>query len=72
MIPLILYISYATGGMLLNQEAWQLHLPDEFTFEMVWQDLEQYLIGAVMFATVAGLLFFLSGFAVLSFMRKGK
>lgn len=72
MIPLILYLSYATGGLLLNQEAWQLHLPDEFTFEMVWQDLEQYLIGAVMFATVAGLFFFLLGFSVLSFLRKGK
>lgn len=72
MIPFILYLSYATGGMLLNQEAWQLSLPDTFTFETVWQDLEQYLIGAVAFATVAGMVFFLGSFAILSIMRKGK
>lgn len=56
MIPFILYLSYISGGFILGKPSWALPMPTEMSFDFVWQNLEQYMVGAVAFAVAAGLL----------------
>jgi glycosyltransferase involved in cell wall biosynthesis len=72
MIPFILYLSYITGGFVLNQGGWQLPIPQEVTLDFVWQNLEQYLVGAVIFATAAGLVVAATSYILLTVFRKGR
>jgi len=53
MIPFILYLSYVTGSFVLGEGSWIVDM--ELNFTSIGQNLKQYLIGAVVFASIAGI-----------------
>jgi len=53
MIPLILYLSYVTGSYVLGYGSWSVDV--ELNLASIGQNLKQYITGAVVFATLAGM-----------------
>lgn len=53
MIPFILYLSYVTGSYVLGEGSWMVDV--ELNLSSIGQNLKQYLTGAVVFATIAGI-----------------
>ncbi len=53
MIPFILYLSYVTGSFVLGEGSWIVDM--ELNLTSIGQNLKQYLIGAVVFASIAGI-----------------
>ena len=66
--PLVLYGSYYTGALLLNQSP-SLKI-DEFSLDAVKTVLGQYLLGSFVFAIICSLFFGMLSFAILSLTRK--
>lgn len=64
MIPVILYLSYLIGGIVTGDFSWTINL--NITFETIKDNLVQYLIGAVILASLGGLF---SGFLAYSVLR---
>ncbi len=52
MIPFILYLSYVTGSYVIGDGSWLVDI--ELNFESIGQNLKQYLAGAIVFASIAG------------------
>lgn len=71
MIPLLLFVSYWTGGILINNSM-ELTFDASLTVEAMYLNLKQYLIGASVFALVAGISMFLISFGLLAAFRKKK
>ncbi len=71
MIPLILYLSFATGGYVIGEEPWTINLSN-ISFEMVYENLLQYIIGSIVFAVIAGAFFFLASYSVFMITRNKK
>ncbi len=71
MIPFILFGSYILGGICIGN-----HAPESFdqevTFELVGQNLWQYVVGAFVLATLASLAFGLLSYVLLLFLRRKK
>lgn len=68
MIPFIIFGSLFTGGLILGK---QTIIPlSEINFETATNALLQYLIGSVIFAVVAGFVFFILAFVVFKLFRK--
>lgn len=57
MIPIILFASHYTGGLILGEKAQSIKFSEMFDFHQMPQHLWQYMIGAWVLATVAGLTF---------------
>jgi uncharacterized protein (DUF2062 family) len=72
MIPFILYLSYLTGGIVEGKSSWLLPVPKEFSFEFVWANLGQYMIGAVVFSVIAGIPSFLISYSIFYIVRGRK
>jgi uncharacterized protein (DUF2062 family) len=53
MIPGILYLSYVTGSYVLGYGSWRVDV--ELNLASIGQNLKQYITGAVVFATFAGM-----------------
>ncbi len=53
MIPIILYLSYVAGSYVLGDGSWMVDV--ELNLASIGQNLKQYLTGAVVFATIAGI-----------------
>lgn len=68
-IPLLLHLSFLTGGFLLNQSS-NINFSPEFDFANIKNDLFQYYIGAVIFASVVGLFSGLISYILLMIFRK--
>lgn len=68
MIPLILFGSFATGGLFLGRPI--NFLIGEVTFESIAESLLQYLVGSVVLAVVAGVTMWLVSYVVLKILRK--
>lgn len=66
--PLVLYGSYVTGALALNQSL-SLKL-DELSFDMLKTVLGQYLLGSIIFAVFCSLLFGVLSIITLSLTRK--
>jgi glycosyltransferase involved in cell wall biosynthesis len=66
-VPLILFLSYKTGGLLLGSN--EIILQDKVTREFVRQHLYQYIIGSICFATTAAFVIGLVSYVLLSFFR---
>ncbi|MFO7369423.1 MAG: DUF2062 domain-containing protein [Bacteroidales bacterium] len=66
MIPVILYLSYLTGGWILSGES-SLTFSSGIDFTWVRDNLYQYIIGSIVFAVVASALFGLLTFSLLKF-----
>lgn len=68
-IPFLLYLSFLTGGMLLNQRL-NIEFNTQFDFENIQNDLFQYYIGAGFFASIAGLFSGVLSYILLFIFRK--
>jgi len=68
MIPIILYASYITGGLMLGNGT-QVNYQG-ITFEFVMNNLYQYVIGACVFAAVFGIFCGLLTYVLLVIFRK--
>lgn len=53
MIPFILYLSYVTGSYVLGDGSWMVDV--ELNLSSIGQNLKQYLTGAIVFASIAGI-----------------
>lgn len=71
-IPLILFASFYTGGLLLGSGGLHTFSWNEFTFELAFTYLKQYIIGAVVFAIAGGFIAFIISYSLLSLLRKEK
>jgi len=68
-IPILLYLSFITGGLLLNQSS-HINFSPQFDFDNVKNDLFQYYLGAVVFAGIAGVLSGVVSYFLLIAFRK--
>jgi len=57
MIPLILYLSHFTGALWMGDRAQYLSFHDPITLELVGNNSVQYVLGAITFAIIAGIIF---------------
>ncbi len=70
MIPLILFASYIAGGYILIDGNTSLEFSQNISFTTMFSSLKQYLIGAVAFATSAGIASMLISYLILSLFRR--
>lgn len=71
MIPIILFASYRTGGVLLNKPV-SLENFDGITFEYVRNNLFQYVLGALVFAAAMAVISGLVTYIILLVFRRRK
>lgn len=69
MIPLILFACFWTGALVMDDPATMLWSSD-ISLEDVYINLKQYVIGSVIFATIAGLFMFLVSLSLILLMGK--
>jgi len=72
MIPLIIYLSFKTGGFVLGKGSENLGYSSGFSFDMITDDLYQYIIGALSFGTALSISLGLITFLLLALFRKRK
>ncbi len=72
MIPLILFVSFYTGGLILGEGGVMDISIMDMTFELAFEYFKQYVLGAVVFAIVAGFASFGISYFSLSLFRKNK
>lgn len=70
MIPFILYLSYVTGSYVLGDGSWTVDV--ELNLSSIGQNLKQYLTGAVVFATIAGILSGLISYILLILFKRAR
>lgn len=69
MIPIILYLSYVSGGLALGRGT-QLNFNNEISFEFVSENLFQYIIGSLIFGLALALVLGLFTYLALLLFRK--
>jgi glycosyltransferase involved in cell wall biosynthesis len=70
MLPVILYLSYITGGIVMGPDGGHVDSVSSMDFNFVKQNFYQYLIGSMVFAVGLSLAFGLITFLLLFFFRK--
>ena len=71
MIPPILYASYLTGGWILNMDN-KLIFSKKISFDLIRDNLYQYLVGAVVFGVIAAVCFGILTWMILMLTRKNR
>ena len=71
MIPIILYLSYISGGIILGRGV-GIHFDSGITLEFVTENLFQYLIGSLIFGSILALVLGFITYLALLFFRKPK
>jgi uncharacterized protein (DUF2062 family) len=70
MIPLIIFLSYKTGGLLMGDKntetTFAIHLPIQF----IGQHLKQYIFGSITLAVIAGFLATILTFILLKLFKR--
>jgi glycosyltransferase involved in cell wall biosynthesis len=69
-IPIIIFLSLKTGGLILNQPLPNITLTNKLTFEITKQYLSTYIIGSIVFGLLCALLFGLITYISLSISRR--
>lgn len=69
MIPFILFASYLTGGLVLNNHQ-DINFDSGITFEFVKKNFLQYIVGALVFGAAMGILAGLITWLVLNIFRR--
>lgn len=69
LIPVILFASYLTGGLILNNHH-EINLDSGITFEFVKKNLFQYIVGALAFGIAMGILAGLVTWLLLAIFRR--
>ena len=72
MFPFILFLSYYTGGLVLNVNTSRLTYSGGITFSWVKHNLWQYISGSIIFGLVFGVLMGLITYIILQIFRKRK
>jgi uncharacterized protein (DUF2062 family) len=72
MIPVIVFLSFLTGGVWVGKDATFLVFSKHITQEDVRKNILQYLYGSVTLAVAAGLVFGLAAYVLLAIFRKQK
>jgi len=72
MIPLILFASFYTGGLLLGESGLHSFSMVDVTFELAFTYLKQYVLGAILLALITGSGAFVISYSALSVWRKEK
>jgi len=70
MIPVILYLSYVTGSFVLGDGSWNVDI--ELNLESIGMNLKQYLVGAVVFAILAGIVTGAISYLILVLFKRAK
>ncbi len=70
MMPLILFLSFYTGALVLGNDLDLVHFVSNLNLETVTNDLYQYIIGSLVLAVVAGFSTFALTFVLLKIFRK--
>ena len=71
MIPLIVFLSYTLGGMILGDESGvQLNFNDSITLDSVREGFVQYVYGSIALALIASVVTGLLSFLLLSLIKK--
>ncbi len=68
MIPFILYLSYVCGSYVLGEGSWLVDI--ELNLESIGQNLKQYLTGALVFASIAGIIMGALSYILLIFLKR--
>lgn len=68
MIPFILYLSYVTGSYVLGDGSWKVDV--ELNLSSIGQNLKQYLSGAIVFASIAGIVSGLLSYVLLILYKR--
>lgn len=66
MIPLIIFLSYKMGALWMGANAMQIDFSNAITLESIKKNLQQYILGSITLAVVAGLL---SGLVTFIFLK---
>ncbi len=69
LIPLVLYISFLTGGFIFNQSI-NIDFDKKFDFENIQNDLFQYYLGAIVLATLSGIFVGVMSYLLLLIFRQ--
>ena len=72
MIPVILFMSFYTGGFFMGKQADFSFSMQEMSLDVAFSHLTQYVLGAFIFATIAGTVVFLASYFLLALFRKAK
>lgn len=71
LIPIIVFVSFYLGSFLVEEPRlfpnWQ-----ELSLESIYVDLKQYILGSLLFATIAGFMVFGVSYCLLALFQKGK
>lgn len=70
MIPAILYLSYVTGSYVLGDGSWNVDI--DLNLESIGMNLKQYLLGAVVFAIIAGVVTGAISYLILVLYKRAK
>ena len=70
MIPILLYLSYVTGGIVLGHGFADVSFSSGLTLDFFTTNLEQYLLGSLIFATAASIFFGFITFVTLKIFTK--
>lgn len=70
MIPVILYLSHLTGGIVLGKNNLGFSFSNDLNYEFFKTNLTQYLVGSFIFAITAAILFGLITFALIKIFTK--
>ncbi|MEI8202516.1 MAG: DUF2062 domain-containing protein [Bacteroidota bacterium] len=71
LVPIILYVSYKTGGLLMNSPS-NLAYDQYFTFEIIQHNVLQYLLGSIVFGVFLALFTGVLSWFLLMFFRRKK
>lgn len=69
MIPVIIFVSHMVGAAWMGDDAHHLSFSTNITLEMMYDNLLQYVVGAVTLAIVSGVIFGVLTFALLKLFR---
>ena len=70
MIPLIIFLSYKTGGFWVGDKNTDMAFSFHITVQSIGQHIEQYIYGSITFAFIAGLLAALLTFILLRLFKR--
>lgn len=72
MIPLIIYLSYKAGALWMGKNAQELHFDRSISLATIRQNLQQYILGSITLAIVAGIVLGLLTYFVLKLFTHKK
>jgi uncharacterized protein (DUF2062 family) len=70
MIPFILYLSYVTGSYVLGEGSWKVDIA--LNIASIGLNLKQYLTGAIVFATIAGIAMGALSYTILILFKRAR